>query len=228
MRRPLVIIIVAVLAAVAADFVLRFWTQSWVKSEIASDLDARGGATVSAGGFPFALQALRGHVNSASVTAEDFTVDGLRVERLDMDVKLVKFPLLTMLTRGDATLTISRGRGTATVTDDDVTAWLSFQDYPGRVTFLADGNVQVDVMANVGGQQLEVTATGPVRIDQEQLIFEPKSASSGGTEVPLEAVAFAFDLPPMFEGFTYRQIEVRGGTAELGVGVRDGRLAIGD
>jgi hypothetical protein len=223
MRKLLVTLVVVVALFVAADFGLRLWAQSWFAGQIRTGLKLQEDPKLSLGGFPFLVEMARGRLSSAGLEADGFTTGGLRIERFHLDLSSVRFSTSALLSRGTGTIRVDSGSGTATVTEDDLTAWLVFQGYHGKVT-LAPGKASVQIVPFAGAPT--VTATGPLSIRDGRLAFDPTTATAGGISFPVSQIGFSFPLRKPFEGFDYRSVKVGSGTATLGVVIRNARIEI--
>ncbi|MEX2457696.1 MAG: DUF2993 domain-containing protein [Actinomycetota bacterium] len=221
MRRRLIVLAVILVAIVAADFGFRAYAEGKFAADIRDGLGLREKPDLDLGGFPFFVAMARGRLPSATVHADGVTYDGLRVERFDVELKAVRFSAVELLGSGDGTIRAANGSGTARVTAEDMTAYLMFKGYPGRVTF-GDGVATMD--AEILG--FPIRATGPLSIDRGRLVFEPTEVEAGGAPITVDQVAFAFELQRPFEGFDYSGVQVRNGEATLRARVTNATILI--
>jgi hypothetical protein len=219
MRRLRIGIVVVLVLAVVGDFGFRAYAESRMASNIQAGLGLKEKPDLDLGGFPFVLAMSRGRLSSAGFQADGVVNDGLRVERVQLTLKTVTFSMTAVLA-GEAGTTIlaKSGDGTATVTAQDLSAFLAERGYPGRILF---GVGEATVEATFGGFGA-VSATGPLRIDGSgRLVFEPNRAQAGNVSFPAAQAAFSFELPRPFEGFHYTGVDVTQGRATFRIAIRD-------
>ena len=221
MRRRLIVLLVILAVLVGADFGFRAYAEGKFAADVRVGLGLREDPDLDLGGFPFAVAMARGKLPSAGVHAEAVTYDGLRVERFDLELKDVEFSASELLGSGDGTIRAASGSGSARVTAEDMTQYLMFKGYPGRVTF-GDGVTTMD--AEILG--FPISATGPLSIDRGRLVFEPTRVEAGGAPISVDQVAFSFELQRPFEGFEYSRVDVRSGVATLKARVSNATIRI--
>src|SRR5262245_31103251 len=71
---------------VAADAGLRTLSQFYISRSIQRSLDLPERPSVSLGGFPFSVRLLSGDIPSVTVRARDVTAQGLKLERVDLNL----------------------------------------------------------------------------------------------------------------------------------------------
>ncbi len=221
MRRLLIVLLVVVLLLLAGDFGFKAYAESKFASNIQQGMGLEDKPGLSLGGFPFTLAMTRGELPSARVEADGVMNEGLRVERVEIDLRTVTFDTGAVLAGRANTIRAASGEGEATVTAEDMTAYLNMQGYAGRIAFGANvATVDTSILGVV------VTAKGPLRITEGSLVFEPTEANAGGVEIPLQDVGFTFELPRPFEGFRYTGIEVVEGRATLQIELQNAVIQI--
>jgi DUF2993 family protein len=146
---------------------------------------------------------------------------GLRVEHAEIDLLTVTFKAREILAGTKGTIHADTGSGSATVTAEDLTAYVNMQGYAGRIAF---GHAVATVDTSILGANVQ--ATGPMRIVSGKLVFEPTEAKAGNVSFPVDRVGFTFDLPRPFEGFNYTGIELTDGRAKLAIQVNDAVIPI--
>lgn len=222
MRRLLIAVTVVVALAAAGDTAARLWVQGRLAARLQTSLGLDVRPSVSLQGFPILPGLLRGRLQGAAVEARGPMADGLRVARLDLDLSGLRFPLKRLVGGDGGTVRVDSGTGTAEIADTDLTAYLAFHDFSGRVT-LSDGEATVDLPFPAGGV---ARATGPLTIDGGALVFTPRTATAGGVTVDASFASFRFDLPAAFPGASYRSIEVLDRRARIALTIRDGRIEV--
>lgn len=217
MRRAFVSAVVVIVGLlVAGDFGFRAYAERRFSGQVQEGLGTRERPDLDLGGFPFALAMARGKLPSARVEAEGVSNEGLRVERVRIDLRSVTFDAGAVLSGRAETVRAESGSGSATVTAEDLTAYINMQGYPGRISFAAD---VATVDSSFAG--IVVKATGPLSVRDGTLVFEPERVEGGGAAFPVEQVGFSFQLPRPFEGFRYTGIVVGSGSATLAITIRD-------
>jgi DUF2993 family protein len=221
MRTRLVVLGVFLALLVAADFGFRAYAEGKFAADIRDGLALREKPDLDLGGFPFALAMARGRLSSATIKADGVTYDGLHVQRFEVELRTVGFSASDMLAGRDGTITAVEGEGSARVTAEDMTAYLVFKGYPGRVTF-GEGTATVDL--EIAG--FPISARGPLSIDRGRLVFEPETVDAGGAPISVDQVSFAFELQRPFPGFDYTGVTVRPGAATLQARVTNATIRI--
>ena len=228
MRRLGIGIVVLLVLVVAGDFGFRAYAESRMASKVQTGLALREKPDLDLRGFPFALAMARGRLSSAGFGADGVVNEGLRVEHVQLDLRTVTFSTSAILSgSADATIKARSGDGEATVTQEDLSAFLAERGYAGRILF-GRGEATVETALGPG---VDVSATGPLRIDDEsRLVFEPQEVDAGAIEgfaIPPSQVAFTFELPKPFQGFRYTGIDVTEGRATLQIAIKDAVIPIG-
>ena len=228
MRRLGIGIAVLLVLVVAGDFGFRAYAESRMASKVQTGLALREKPDLDLRGFPFALAMARGRLSSAGFEADGVVNEGLRVEHVQIDLRTVTFSTSAILAgSADATIEARSGDGEATVTQEDLSAFLADRGYAGRILFGAGVATVETSFAGLGA----VSATGPLRVDEQgRLVFEPERVDAGG-EVPFPVedlnLGFGFELPKPFVGFRYTGIEVTEGRATLQIAIEDAVIPIG-
>jgi hypothetical protein len=221
MRRLVISLAVVLGLLTAGDFGFKAYAEAKFSAQIRDGVGLEQKPDLSLGGFPFTLAMLSGKLPSATVTADGVTRDGLRIEHIEIELRTVTFNSSAVLSGRSGTIHAKSGTGTATVTAEDMTAYINMQGYPGRVAFAARIATIDTAIAGVN-----ITAKGPLRIADGKLVFEPTEARAGNVTFPVDQVGFSFELPRPFEGFNWSGITVAEGSATLKIKVVNAAIQI--
>ncbi len=224
MRRLVIGLVLLLALGAAADFGTRAYAESRLAANVQAGLGLKEKPSLELRGFPFLLAVSRGKLSSAGFEADGVVNEGLRVEHVELDLRDVTFNTSAIFSESPATtIRAARGSGEATVTAEDLSAFIAEQGYPGRILF-GVGEATVEATFGTG---VDVRATGPLRIDEAgRIVFAPQRLDAGGVSFPAAMAAFTFDLPRPFEGFSYTGIEVTEGNATLQISIRDAVIPI--
>jgi hypothetical protein len=215
------VFVVVVLGLVAGEVILRPQAERAVADDVRDRyrLDTR--PAVKLGGFPFLLRVALGRLPSADGRLRDVTVEGFTVESAELHLRDVRFDPMR-LARGGGDVTARAGQAAATVSDVDLTRYLSSQGLGLDVHFTT-GEVRVAGTVSVARAQVTLVAAGSLQVSGQQLVFAPHSveATSGDVTVPgpvidafRQTVSFAVPLPEI-AGVRLTDIQFAAGTATL-------------
>ncbi|MCA1726135.1 MAG: DUF2993 domain-containing protein [Actinobacteria bacterium] len=221
MRRLVIVVLVILALLVVGDFGFKAYAEGRFAGQVQQGIGLEEKPDLDLGGFPFALAMARGRLPSANVQADGIITGGLRVQHAEIDLRTVTFKAREILAGTKGTIHADTGSGEATVTEEDLTAYVNMQGYAGRIAF---GEAVATVDTQILGANVQ--ATGPMRIKDNRLVFEPTQAKAGNISFPVDRVGFTFDLPRPFEGFSYTGIEVAEGEATLKIQVNDAVIDI--
>ncbi|HEV3475033.1 MAG TPA: DUF2993 domain-containing protein [Actinomycetota bacterium] len=214
-----------VLAAlfVGADVALRAYVEGRVAGAVQTSLGLPVRPDLDLHGFPFSLSFFRGRFDEVAVTVSDVEVDGLRLDRVVLRLADVRFAPREMLT-GSAHIRSQGGTGEAEVGEDALTAFVQDHDAPVEVRLLGP-NVRVSTRVIVGEEETAASATGPLRLEGDTLVFDPQQVDlEGSVGIPAQALAFAVELPELIPGVRYDDVVVDEGTATLEADLAGARL----
>jgi hypothetical protein len=220
--RKLGVALAVVLALlVASDIGLRLWSEAWIARRIDGSLGLPTRPQVDLHGFPFALQVIRGELDSVDVVVEDLRAQGLAIHEVRLELREVRFPRSRLFSAGPGTIRAREGRGTVTLTEEDVTAYLRDRGLPIDVRF-RQSEVQASTTVSVAGLQVEASATGTLAVSGGELTYQPEEIEvADGVSVPLGILSFEIPLPDPVEGVTFEDVDVGNGTATVSGRLRD-------
>src|SRR5436190_7169878 len=138
LRRFVISIAVLVGLLVAADFGLRLYSQHVVADEIQTSLELSEKPSVSFGGWPFVPHVLSGDLPSATLSAKEFTAQGVRLTRVSMSLHDLHLASRRLLQAGESVIKVKTGTGTAVLTAEDLNATLKSEHLPLEVS-IQDG-----------------------------------------------------------------------------------------
>lgn len=214
--RTIFVTVVVVLAlAVAADFGLRFWAQEWVEDRVGDALGLAEPVDLAFGGFPFLPHFLRGRFDEVTVEVGGLEREGVRLERVTLDLRDVRFDRADLIARRAGEISVGGGSGEVEILEEDLSAWLAAQGSAVSVDLLGP-RVRGSAVIEAGGQEATATATGRLRLEGGSLVFAPNRVQvEGGFGVPAAALAFEIALPPVLAGVAYQEVEVTAGALRL-------------
>lgn len=207
--------------------VVEMWVKPAVEREIADgvadELALSTRPDVSIRGFPLALHALRESVEGLDISVDGEEFEGLRVEQVELHVDEVVFSSNELL-GGGGTIEVAGGDGTATITDDDLTDYLTGTGLPIAVRF-EQGAVRATGTVSVAGISADASVEGELVLAGDVLRFTPTTvdASAFTSVADVGAVEsevirqFTFQTPvPVLEGVTLTEVRVGDGVATIG------------
>jgi hypothetical protein len=192
----LVTVLILAVLAVGADYGFRLVMEERLARTAQQSLDLPAEPDVDLRAFPFTVAFLREHIDQVGIAVEDVGIEGIRLERVDLDFRDVSFEREAFVGAG-GTIAAAAGRGEVTVTDDAVSAIMREQGVPLAVEFTGPG---VDVRQPT----LDLSVSGRVRVEGSALVFSPRAVPQLGFEV---------DLPEFVPGMVYEGITVGEGRA---------------
>jgi LmeA-like phospholipid-binding len=181
---------------VGADYGFRLVMEERVARSAQESLDLPTEPDVDLRAFPFIVAFLREHIDEVGIAMEDVRVEGMRLDRVDLDFRDVSFEREAFVGSG-GTITAAAGRGEVTVTDDALSELLQDQGVPLDVEFTGPG---IDVRQPT----LDLSVAGRVRVEGSALVFSPQTVPELGFEV---------NLPEVVPGMAYERITVEEGRA---------------
>lgn len=207
-RAIVVTVLVVAALLVAADVGLRFWAQAWIEDRVGAALGISEPVDLALGGFPFLPAFLRGHFDEVTVEVDGLEREGIRLERVTLDLRDVRFDRADLIARRAGEVTVAGGSGQVEILEADLNAWLGQQGSAVSVDLLGP-RVRASAIVSAGGQEATASATGRLRLEGGALAFDPGSVQvEGGFGVPPAALAFTIALPPVLPGVSYRSLEI--------------------
>jgi hypothetical protein len=191
-------LLVLIVLAVVGDFVARALAERRLADTLQRELDLDREPSVGIDAFPFTVALVEGNIDTITIETNGVASDGIRLERTTLTFKDVEFSLGQLLSGDHRRVTFGSGRGTARLSDDDLTAALEESGTPAQVEF-RNGAVFVS------SDRLDGEVEGELAIDDGMLTILPASASQFD----------GIELPQLGGGVTYEDVELRGATAVL-------------
>ena len=188
MFRRVLIKTAAVLAAgaVAVDRLAAAVAGGRVADRIASSESLADPPTVSFGGGPFLIQALRGRYTDVSVTARDLRRGPVLIARIEARLHGVRLRLVDALRGRLGAVAIDSAQATALLRYPDLAAAL-----PNRAITLSEenGRIRLHGAAVVFGQRIAGSALGEIVLDGHRLTIVPRdfTLDAGGRTVALNS-----------------------------------------
>lgn len=192
----LVLLLVLVVVVVGADYGFRAVMEERVARSAQTELGLPHEPDVDLRAFPFALAFLRRHLDEVGVAAAGVEAEGLRLDRVDLELRDVSFDREAFIGAG-GTITAGSGRGEVTVSDDAVSDFLDDEGVPVSVEFTGPG---VDVRQS----DLGLAVSGRLRLDGSALVFASEAVPQ---------LEFEVGLPQVVPGLTYRRVTIADGQA---------------
>jgi LmeA-like phospholipid-binding len=198
-----------VILAAGADYGFRLVMEERVARSAQESLDLPTEPDVDLRAFPFTVAFLREHIDEVGIAVEDVGVEGMRLDRVDLDFRDVSFEREAFVGSG-GTITAAAGRGEVTVTDDALSAFLQDQGVPLAVEFTGPG---IDVRQPT----LDLSVSGRIRVEGSALVFSPQAVPELGFEVT---------LPEVVPGMAYERITVEEGRATAEASLAGARIEV--
>jgi hypothetical protein len=202
------------------------WVRPAVEDRIAEGIVDELGLTatpdVQVRGFPLVLRALQERLDGIDVTAEGQVFEGLRVESVELRIDDVAFTTGEIL-RGDGTVRISGGDGTAEILDEDLSTYLTSIGLDANVEFIS-GAVRVSGPISFAGVSTDVSTTGTLGLTGDTLTFVPTDVDLRGLSDVVDTAAatslvrthFTFQAPvPDLHGVQLVAVRVGDGVATI-------------
>ncbi len=192
MKALLVSIGVLVALAVAGDSFVKNMAENRAETQIQQTLGLEEAPEVDLGGFPFVLNALAGTFGDVEVTADELTVEGVRLDRVDVLMRDVEISLGKLLGGSSESVRTGGGEGEATMSEADLRKALRKQGVDAGIRLNEDGSVTID------DPRLPVSVSGEMALEGRRIVI---SAS----EAPAE---YSVTLPKLIDGLVYEELTV--------------------
>jgi LmeA-like phospholipid-binding len=187
-RRLVTTIVLLVAVFLGASVLLENIAESQLATGAARTLHLTARPTVQIDAFPILYRVIQGRIPRIDVEARDFTVQGLDVAQLSVDMRGVHTNLDVLIRSDRFDLRVDRGQAAARITEDSINEFLSDQGARVRTTLRADGTVFVRADRSVAGRSHRFEATGRLALSGRTLSFKPSRVLVDG-EPPPRALA---------------------------------------
>lgn len=215
MKKLLIVLGILVALGIAVDIAAREALEAGAEASVEDRRGLRGEVRVEIDGFPFLLALARKEIPSASVTSSRVVQDGVRLR----DVRIEMENVAMGESHGDRrTFHVSSGRGTASVTDNEI------------ARLATEAGVSVEI--RIEGDTVSVRAAGCAEADpapQCQFVTSEGISIEADALVvaappPLEPVRIA--LPQVLDGVRFDSVTTRPGRAMLSFTLADIDLSL--
>lgn len=221
----IVLLVLVVAVIVGGDVIAKPMVEQRIGEEIQQRYGLSKRPSVSIGAFPFAINGARGDINHVEVTAEDIVVEGLTIDRMDLDIYHLHYSLRDVLQDKEAA-TADRVDATALISETALNRYLVDEQLAYAVS-LTDDRITVAGSVTVAGVDTMGSATGELSIVEGAMRFQPTEVSVPGMslDVPTltaatERLTFAVPMPDVV-GVTLTAVRVEEGFATLDAEVLD-------
>lgn len=195
--------------------------------------DAREEPVVEISSFPILFRLMQGRIPRLRIDAREVLHDKIRVERLEVDLREIRFSPRRWLA-GEREVFVGSGRMVARVSERALNAFLAEMKVGATMT-LREGSALVRTQARIAGASRRIEAVGTVTVTRGRLVFTASQATLDGRPPPaaLEAEArqrasFSVALPPLPGGVVVSGVEMHGGFGVLVATVRNWTHDAGD
>lgn len=180
--RKLVIFAVLVVGLfLGASVLLENVAESQLSTGVGRTLNLETRPDVQLDAFPFLWRVFQGRIPRARVEARDFTIEGLDIAQLTIDMHGVRANLDVLIRSDRFDLSVEEGDGSARITEDAINAFLQDEGERARVTLRPDGMAFVRVDRVVSGRSRRFEATGRLSLSGRTLAFKPSRVTVDGS-----------------------------------------------
>jgi hypothetical protein len=183
-RRLVTSVVLLVAVFLGASVLLENVAESQLSTGVARTLHLSARPTVQIDAFPILYRVIQGRIPRIDIEARDFTVQGLDVAQLSIDMRGVRADLDVLIRSDRFDLHVEKGDGSARITEDAINEFIAHEGVRARVTLRADDTVFVRVDRSVGGRAHRFEATGRLSLNGRTLSFKPSRVSVDGAPAP--------------------------------------------
>ena len=227
-RRLFFFLAIPVILFLVGSVVVESFAESQLSNGMRSTLDLRERPSVQIEAFPILYRVFQGEIPRVKVEAETFTIEGLEIAELSMDMRGVKTSLGTLVRRNRFDLTIERGDASATITQSAINGFLEREKVDAVVTLRPDGLVTVVNDEVIAGTRHRFAATGRVSLAARVLRFRPERITMDGAPVPgalrsraQRETTFSVEIPKLPVNILPTEVTVREGRLVLVANLED-------
>jgi hypothetical protein len=174
-RRLVTSVVLLVAVFLGASVLLENVAESQLSTGVARTLHLSARPTVQIDAFPILYRVIQGRIPRIDIEARDFTVQGLDVAQLSIDMRGVRADLDVLIRSDRFDLHVERGDGSARITEDAINEFIVHEGVRARVTLRPDDTVFVRVDRSVGGRAHRFEATGRLSLNGRTLSFKPSA-----------------------------------------------------
>lgn len=221
-RRVVIFAVLVVAIFLGASVVLENVAESQLSTGVGRTLDLETRPAVQLDAFPFLLRVVQGRIPRVLVESRDFTLEGLEIAQLSIDMHGVHADLDVLIRSDRFDLSVEQGEASARVTEDAINAFLKDEAERARVTLRPDGMVFVRVDRVVGGRSRRFEATGRLSLSGRTLAFKPSRVTVDGAAPPPSLAArarrettFSVEIPKLPGNILPSEVVVTQGELDL-------------
>lgn len=207
---------------ILASVVAESFAESQLASGMRSTLDLKEKPEVQIEAFPILYRVFQGRIPRVRVEADTFTVDGLEIAELALDMEGVKTSVGTLIRQNRFDLTVEEGSASARITQVAVNAFLQREKVDAVVMLREDGLVTVVNDEVIAGTRHRFAATGPLSLGGRRLTFKPTRFTMDGAPVPAalrtrarRETTFSVEIPKLPVNILPTEVAVREGELSL-------------
>lgn len=208
MKTLLVTIAVLVALVVSGDFFVKNVAENRAETQIQQTLGLEEAPQVDFGGFPFVLNALTGTFGDVEVFADQLTVEGVRLDRVDVLMRDVEISLGKLLGGDSESVRTGGGEGEASMSEADLRKALRKQGVDARIQLNDDGSVTID------DPRLPMSVSGEMALEGRQIVIT-------SSEAPAE---YSVTLPKLIDGLVYEELTVESSILKVSFSLTGGVL----
>jgi hypothetical protein len=204
----ILLVTVAVLVAllVAGDLFVKNMAENRAETQIQQTLGLDESPSVDLGGFPFVIRAVTGGFGDVEVTADDLTVEGVRLDRVEVLMRDVEISLGKLLGGDTESVKTGGGEGEASMSERDLRRALRQQGVDARIRLNDDGSVTID------DPRLPTSLSGEIVLEGREIVIT-------ATDAP---AAYSITLPKLIDGLVYEELSVEASSVVVSFSLSDG------
>jgi LmeA-like phospholipid-binding len=211
-RKLLIALVILVGLAALGDWFLKQEAEGRVATQVAANFELDDPPEITIDGFPFILNALRGHLPGVDIEVDRLRREGIRLEDLQAHLSDVRFETAAVLS-GKGDVTARRGEGSVLVPFPSLDRALADEGSIGSTPEVVrtDGDRLV-IAADIIGET-EVT----MRLEGGTLVLQSGDLPTGPITI---------DLPAIGDGITYDSVTTMSDAIKLHLSLSDTALKL--
>lgn len=198
MKVLLIVVGVLVGLVVVVDRVLQQWAEGYVADQIVVQADLPGAPEVDIKGFPFLTEAIAGRYDDVRISFDAEQLGQPDGTRADVVLRGAHVPLSDLVSGTVTEIPVDRVDGTATLSYALLSERLGSDLEVEDMVLESDGDgLRLTGTVELLGQEVELTASGQVSLDGDELVLDVQKASGAGVDLGkeiLERAAEVLDL----------------------------------
>lgn len=234
LRRLLIPVVILAALFIGGSVYLESFAEGQLAGGLRSTLKLPSKPHVQMNAFPIILRVLQGRIPSISIEARDFTVEGLDVEDLSVEMEGVHASLDTLIRSNRFDLEVEKLDGSARITEEAINTYLKAKGSNARTTLRADSSVLVAADEPFAGRRHHYESTGHLVLEGRKLTFRSERVTVDGQPVPPGPLAdfarrqttYSVDIPPLPGNILPSKVEVTTATLRFVVALAGYRLKL--